>query len=95
MSWIEGIFGLRKTEKELECEQRISTFNHSLELRGMLRKDLEEFRDRFRTGSVLTNPALYRMGREFGHTDIDRLSLIECCMLGFSSRYITRGDLNG
>jgi len=44
--------------------------------------------------SIYTGVA-HRMHREFGHTDIDRLSLIECCMLGFSSRYITRGDLNG
>ena len=93
-SWIEKVLGIEvKTKEEIVEEQKSSTITHSLLLRKQLNKDIDKYKEKFRVGAILTNSYLYQMKQKFGHTNIDKLTLQELCMLGFTSKYIQRINL--
>ena len=85
-------FRKQKTKEELKAEMEVSNHQHSLELRRRLDKDIDEFKQKFKDKDIKRNPYAYALFSEYGHTDIERLSLTELMCLGFSSLYSTSSD---
>ena len=87
------IFVKEKTQEEIRIDGIIQNNKDLVEHNKNLRKDINNFGQKFRDKDIRISPEAYTMFQIFGHKDIEKLNLHELLQLGFGSEHITRGDL--